>query len=191
MKKLKIVAPGFDGYTGNLGGIDFVDGVSVDPVPRIFANRLSAAMMMVEIDDGSEVDASVAYRLIAESESRAPVLEELPRQTEEEKTEENVEMVKRANLSDVVILSRDELEALLAKDGIKGLRDIAKPWGVKERNAVALIELILEAQSKFVSERDARIALAAGESKEPPAEDIGDTGDAAAPEEAEVKEQAE
>lgn len=170
MKHLKIVSTGFETYTGNLGGVDFVDGVSVDPVPRVFANRLTAAFRMVEIEeDGSEVEAGVAHRLIADAEKRAPVLEPLERQTEEEKVAESVEIIKQADTASVTIYTKDELEAILEKDGIKGLRAVAEPWKVKDRSAIKLMELILVAQAQYSEQRDARLAALAG-AVETPAE---------------------
>lgn len=160
MKYLKITSPGFETYTGNLGGIDFFQGRSVDFVPRLFADRLTAAMQMVEVDaDGNEEPAGVSHRLVADAAERAPMIEPLERQTDEERAAEDQDQLNRAIRSDVVILTREELEEIMSKSGIKGLREAAAPWGVKDRNAVALIEQILEAQSAFIADRDAKLGV--------------------------------
>lgn len=184
MKHLKIVSKGFETYTGNLGGIDFVDGMSAHPVPRVFANRLTAAMQMVEVDEnGVEIEAGVAARLITEAAARAPVIEPLQRQTEEEKIAENVDVASQATVSDVTFHTREELEAILEKDGIKGLRAVAEPWKVKDRSAVKLMEMILEAQARYTDQRNARIAALAAEAPvvvvEEPEQAAGETEDAA------------
>lgn len=162
MKHLKITSAGFEAYTGNLGGIDFIDGVSTFPVPRLFANRLTSAMQMVELDDdGNEVEAGVAARLVSEAGNRAPVLELLERQTEAEKLAENLEAIKNPkNEKDLPVHTRAELETILGTSGIKGLRTIGDDWNVKHKSAVVLLDLILKAQQNAIEVRQARIAAA-------------------------------
>lgn len=160
MKHLKIVAKGFEGYNGLLGQDRFVDGVSVEPLPRNVRDRLSATMQMIEIDaEGEEQAAGVAHRLVSDSEMRAPVLEESPRMTESEKIEEMRQRILRGEKIPVSrFYTLGELEAVADKSGIKGLRVIADPWGLKSKRIVDLIRAILTAQDNYNEQR--KIALA-------------------------------
>lgn len=161
-KRLRISAKGFENFTGPLGVIDFVDGVSVFPVPEPFASRLAASMEMVEVDEnGDEAPTGIAHRLVAEAAMRAPVLEKLDVMTDAEKRQDTVDALKKKE-SDRKVHSRDELEALLEKEGVKAIRQIGNEWGVKHKVAVVLIEMILEKQSEHEADRQKRLEAAAG-----------------------------
>lgn len=163
MNHLKIVSKGFETYTGNFGPVTFENGVSIEPVPKMFADRIAAATQVVWIDENGETieDASVAHRLIRDSAMRAPVLEELPRQTEEEKkAEQRTQLLKVVDADQMQIYSRNDLIALVEKDGVKALRLVGDKWKVKHKQALALIDMILERQSKWIEARNARIQAA-------------------------------
>lgn len=195
MFHLKIISPAYSIGVVHVGPIKFIDGVSEHPVEQRTADRLSAAMPMtqVSVTDGSEVTAGGAQRLIDESARRAPVVQPLGVQTEEEKL---AELKRDARASKRVPVSRfytqAELEIVIREKGLKGLRDIAEPWQVKGRAIPQLLTAILEAQGNFARDRDLRVAAHAAKASAAtdPALDVmvkGDTDRLAAEMRAQVK----
>lgn len=150
MKYLRLVQSGYENYTGPIGSYEFVDGVSVDMIPRNDRDRLATAFQFVEFEseDDEPVPAGVAYRLVAMSGVRASDPEPLERQTVEEKVEE---VAKAADMAEPTrtIYERKNLEAIADKRGIGGLREIGDGWGVKSRQIIALIEMILSKQDEW------------------------------------------
>jgi hypothetical protein len=151
MKHLKIVAAGWAGYTGQIGLVEFVDGVSTDPVPQRLADQVSANIECVELeDDGSETQANPAARLIGGATISAVALVELERASDEELAAEAKREAEKAKRPPVERLyTQKELEAIADKDGIKALRPIGKSWNVKGRSIPELIRDILAAQGEF------------------------------------------
>ena len=151
MKHLKITAAGWAGYTGLIGLVEFVDGVSTDPVPQRLADQVSANIECVEVDaDGTETQANPASRLIGGATIPAVHLEELGRASEEElAAEAKREAEKKKRPPVEKLYTKAELEELADKDGIKALRPIGKSWGVKGRAIPELIRDILTAQGEF------------------------------------------
>jgi GH24 family phage-related lysozyme (muramidase) len=84
LQKIKIVQSGWEGFTGLLGMIDFKDGVSVDPVPEMLADRITGLIQFESVpEDGSDPTAlGVATRLIGGATISAAVETALARQTE-------------------------------------------------------------------------------------------------------------
>lgn len=158
MKKLKVATKRMAGYTGVLGPVRFKDGVSEEFLPRHIRDRMAASMEFLEVDaDGNELPAGAQHRLLRESKERAPKLEPLKRQTDEEKAAEiAAAAVMTAKVP--VLETRQSLEAIASKDGIKGLREIGRKWGVKHRSIPTLIEMILDAQEKSVAARNKKLA---------------------------------
>lgn len=149
-KYLKMAQDGYENYTGQIGAYQFVDGVSVDMIPRSERDRLAAAFRMEEFAEGEDpIPAGVAYRLVALSASVQDPIPEAEHQTEVEKAAEEAELIAKAKELEFqpVIYSKEELEQLADKQGIAGLRSIASPWKVKSKSIVELIEGILRAQS--------------------------------------------
>jgi hypothetical protein len=158
MKKLKVVTTRMAGYTGVLGPVRFKDGVSEEYLPRHIRDRMAAAMELIEVDqDGNEQPAGAQHRLLREYKERAPKLEPLVRQTDAEKT---LELTKAAlNATKVPTLeTRDGLEKIAEKGGIKALREIGVKWNVKHRSIPTLIEMILDAQEKGIAARNKKLA---------------------------------
>lgn len=151
-KYLKITSKGFENYNGPLSVYMFKDGTSVEPIPKVARDRIAATMRCVEVsENGKEVTAGVAERLIEESAARAPVLEPLRRQTVEEKVEEEVKNV-MGNVKPKRIYTEEELDKAIEKGGIAGLREIAKDWNVKNRSIPALRQMVLDSQEKWQSD---------------------------------------
>lgn len=159
MKKLKVATSRMAGYTGVLGPVRFKDGVSEEYLPRHIRDRMAASMEFLELDaDGNETPAGAQYRLLTDTQERAPKVEELTRQTEEEKAAELAASAIQNATTLPELETRASLEATAEKGGIKGLREIGKKWGVKHRSIPTLIEMILDAQEKSVAAREKRLA---------------------------------
>lgn len=171
MKKLKLVSAGWETYTGWLNAVEFSEGISVNPVPQNIADRISGTMRVVEIeDDGTELgQAGAAARLKDGATIRAEVVQPLARATEEELKEEAerdaAAAAEKARLAEVKkSYTKEELEEIADKDGIKGLREVGDTLGVRGRAIPELIDDILTAQEKLkVSEAGERLVSSAEE----------------------------
>jgi hypothetical protein len=124
--KIKLVQPGWEALTGLFGGVDFADGVSVNDVADADARRL-ANIVSIERLDGSNPSSSQAV-LDSQSTSMQVVPE-------------------RTVAAPVTAYTQEGLEAIASKKGIKGLREVSEPLGVKASGIAELIELILKAQA--------------------------------------------
>lgn len=152
MNKLKITQAGFENYTGPLGPVEFVDGVSVEAVPVITADRLAAGMSLQKLDEaGNEIgQAGAAARMVGGVTIPAEVLTPLKNASEEDISADRrrvAEAQKRPPVSR--IYSVNELKAIADEGGISALREVAKPWGVRERSIPKLIQEIMQAQGEF------------------------------------------
>ena len=154
MKYLKLVQPGFENFTGDFGVIPFKDGVSLEPVPRLLADRISSSLLVVELDtpDGAPADdaqAGAASRLVT-GNLLSITLKASELVTPEQVAEEQAhlaEAVKKAKVPDSVqFYEVAELEEIASKKGMDGLREVAKHWNVKDRSINGLIREILKAQ---------------------------------------------
>lgn len=125
--RIRIVQPGWEAFTGNFGSIEFSDGVSVTEVSNIEASRV-AAVVRVETLQGK--DPSMAQRIIDAHHEPAP---------------EQAATVAVAELppADKPSYTAEELAAVADKHGIKGLREIADPLGIKANSISELIARIL------------------------------------------------
>lgn len=166
LKKLKVATAHMAGYTGVLGAVRFENGESVEWLPRHIRDRMAAAMPFVEIDqDGVSQPAGAQYRMINEAQERAPVLVPLERQSETDKTAE----LARSQLDSQKLpemLTREQLEAVADKGGIKAVREIGVRWNAKHRSIAVLIEMILDAQKAYLAKRGISIEEYAAERTE-------------------------
>lgn len=168
MKILKIVEPGWENYTGYLGMVEFKEAVSVAPVPQIMADRITSLVRVVEVDEsGVEIQAGAAARIVGGAAIAAEVVPALEKLTEEELAAEREAAAKReVDPDSVVYKTQEDLEAIAGKEGINGLREVAKPWGVRERSIPNLIGAILKAQAEFRERSEARKAAEEAARKE-------------------------
>jgi hypothetical protein len=125
--KIKMVQPGYEQFTGNFGGIEFVDGVSVADVAPMVATRIANVVRVENVEGGANPSASQAA---LDSYSRP--MELRPQDTPAPAPQKYTEA---------------DLEAIASKEGIKGLRKISDPLGVKSNGIGDLIGLILKAQA--------------------------------------------
>lgn len=167
--KVRILSAGWETFTGSLGfRAEFKDGVSVSDLDQRQIARIGSNLRIVDIETGLQVGPSVVA--LAVQSAPAPVVPELQREDvrKAEKAETVAELVaqeqarkeadeaafkeamtKAEGITDeIVVYSRQELEAIGSNDGIEGLREIAKPLGVKARSITDMVEAILKAQVK-------------------------------------------
>ena len=137
MKHLKIVEPGYANFAGTFGTVEFKDGVSVYPVSAVETQRLQALLRIEAV--GEEVEEKVA-----------PMFVNLP--TSAELAGAGRVHVPEPELGDSVpdgkVWTREELEGVADKRGIKGLREIAAGFGVAGKAIGDLIGAILAKQGE-------------------------------------------
>ncbi|UBM12764.1 hypothetical protein [Cupriavidus metallidurans] len=135
MKKLRITEPGWETYTGNYGGIEFVDGVSVNLVSPFDASRL-AALIRIEDSDGKNPSVS---QLIVDSRSF---------EADQEMVSSMDTGVKRieGTISRDTGYTRDQLGEIADKGGIKAIRVIAEPLGIRGTKVTDIIDKIIAGQ---------------------------------------------
>lgn len=136
-QRLRITEPGWDSYTGPLGGVMFTNGLSDDLVDATTARRLGSIIRIDMVDSG--VQAGAASDLQRHAEVKAPVLPESPTYDATQAQAATKEPAKPK-------YTREQLEEVADKNGIAGLREIAEPMGIKGRGIAELISEILAAQ---------------------------------------------
>jgi len=173
MEKLfvcRLASPNWLNFTGSLGhGAVFKDGVSVEPLTARQIARIGSSTILVNHETGEQVGPSAIHNFIQSQDIQvtAPLKNaeqekadfEFDRQKLEEeeaaRAERDAAALKEAQekaqqqIDNAVVYTRAELEAIGANDGIGGLREIAKPLGVKGRAIGELIEEILAAQTRL------------------------------------------
>ena len=145
--KVRLTQPGFENYTGQMGVIFFVDGLSTDDVSSMDARRLSA-VMSCEAEDGSNI--SLTQDLIDKNNDEAPVVPELQRGNDTvPEMEQGVALIEEEG--DEVespegpkVYTQAELEAIADAEGIKGIRAIAEPLGIKNNSIAGLINELVK-----------------------------------------------
>ncbi|MBE0438044.1 MAG: hypothetical protein IBX56_19875 [Methylomicrobium sp.] len=138
MSKIRITQPGMETYTGFLSDIEFEDGVSLEDVTKMQAQRIAGAISMMMEEDG--LDPSAAAEL-----TRFKLSQTQP----EFKPGEEVVALKR-----VFDFTEEALMDIADKKGIAGLREFAEPYGVKSNSIMGLIDalLSLKANDQFTAE---------------------------------------
>jgi hypothetical protein len=135
--KIKIVMPGWAGFTGYLGMTEFADGVSVHDVGKIEAQRL-ASCVSIETMDGHNPSAA---QEIIDSRSVALPLATTPAA---EKPDESAVMA--------MTYTPAELGEIADKGGIKAIREIADKFGVKGKSISEIISGLSAIAPKVVDQ---------------------------------------
>ena len=134
--KLKIVEPGWTNFSGDFGGVEFVDNVSVREVTEREAYSLSN-LVRIETLDGSNPSSSqqqldiVHVAMDTETFAEGSV---------------SLQSVVEEALSTLQRYDRDALQGIADSKGIEGLRAIATPMSLQGKSINALISSILNAQ---------------------------------------------
>lgn len=134
--KLRLIQPGYEAFTGQMGAVFFEDGLSTGDVSEMDAVRMSA-VFQCEWENGDS--SSVANWLIERNNDPAP----------------NVVNPEPVTADSPSIKAPDgqqwteaELAAIADTQGIVGLRAIGDKLGVKEKSIRGLIDGILAKNSK-------------------------------------------
>lgn len=152
MKRIKIVEAGWENYTSEMCGVQFVDGVSVAPVPRHQADRVGGIIKVVEVDEeGEGAPVGQASRMVGGLTIAAPIVDGMRQPSMEEIEAERKLMAQRSGSRPAsVFYTREALEEIADHKGLKGLREVAAPWDVRDRSIPSLIKEILAAQEKYM-----------------------------------------
>ena len=150
MAKLKIVEPGWAGYTGLLGRVDFVDGVSVEDVSLREAQALGGIVRIENVDTGQDV--SLSQYMVDSRKAGVGAPREEPKAPIEVKA---VVAEPEAPVVPATTYTREQLELLADTGGIKALREIAEPLGLKAAGIQDLIKKVLDHQAP---QSDVRLA---------------------------------
>lgn len=142
--KIQLIEEGWENFTGDFGPIPFVNGISVDDVPPINAERL-ANLVKVRTIDGS--NPSVAQRVL--ESGTMEMNGEMVFNFAEGTVDGSMSAPQEAPAVDTG-WKRETLEAIADDEGIAGLRKISDPMGIKGTSIASLISAILEAQSGAV-----------------------------------------
>lgn len=138
-KKVRLLQAGYEDFTGQLGRNHFEGGVSVEPLLPIHAHFIGAAMD-AEYEDGTPINPALSYAI---SMAATP-------QEAEARAQEKADDLAAADAAAVgaikAVYTREQLEEIADKRGIKGLREIGDELGVKANSVTALIDDILKAQ---------------------------------------------
>ena len=134
--KLRIVEPGWINFSGDFGGVEFVDNVSVREVSEREAFSLSN-LVRIETLEGSNPSSSQQQLDIVHLAMDA--------ETFAEGSESPQSFAPAASIQ-VQQYDRDALQAIADSKGIEGLRAIAGPLGLQGKSINGLISSILNAQ---------------------------------------------
>lgn len=130
-KKLRLIGKGFESYTGHIGVVEFVNGLSVGTPHQMDVHRLTCTIG-ARWDDGSPSSVGEGYE--AMRNVGAPTDSEVKAQAAKvaEKTYEGQRYTEA------------ELAAIADARGIAGLREIAETVGVKGKSIKDLMDSILK-----------------------------------------------
>lgn len=135
--KLRITQQGFERYTGQMGVINFEDGLSTNDVRLVDAIRMSA-VMICEWEDGTSP--SIAQSILDNANTAAPMFEKVEVATKADVTEVATAAVSKPKFT------TEELEAIADKSGIGGLRELAEKYDIKSNSIRGLIDALMKVQ---------------------------------------------
>lgn len=143
----KLLSQGFESFTGDLGNVDFVDGVTHDELDIGQVNRLGSNFILEKVlEDGRsfqvgpcpvgelaiEFMAALVAKRVDAQEVIAPSVDATD---SNDLTDEEPPVGK--------LYTREQLEAIADKKGIAGLREIAEPLKIKGTSVLKLINALL------------------------------------------------
>jgi hypothetical protein len=139
--KLRLTQPGFEDYNGQMGVVIYEAGISVGDVSVRDAIRISAALLC-EWEDGSSPN--IAQSILNNANTPAPIFK-----TGAE-GQHDLDAAKIGTVAQQVAkpVSKSEftvegLGAIADAEGIKGLRKIADPLGIKSNSIAEMIDAIM------------------------------------------------
>lgn len=158
-KRVRITQRGWDDFTGQYGPVMFDKGVSVHPLPPTLIARIGGLISIVEIDEeGNERQAGPSADLVRGGSVSVEPHQAMTEATESDALKERLEDLKKTGVPPTGRFHTvEELEAVVEENGIKGLREIADKWGVKDRSIPGLLREILKAQAEFQRDFEKRV----------------------------------
>jgi hypothetical protein len=178
MPKIRMIQPGYEGFNGQFGIHEFVDGVSVETISPLEATVLAGLIQfetVPEVEGEVPVNPSYAQKVLDERDTQLAA-GSFPTADEQEVA------VAEFGPADTKVYTEAELEAIADAGGIKAVRKISDPLGLKATSIAALIAGILKLQPKpEVAESGAEI-LSEAEPEQPKPLDVPvDTSEVEAP----------
>ncbi len=126
MSRIRITQPGMETYNGFLSEAEFVNGVSVEPLTKLQAQRIAGACR-IETLEGLDPSEGTEHIAIVKGVEPPAV----------EYTQPVAEPV-------VYDFTRESLEAIADKQGLNGLRPIGDKYGIKSNSIVSMIDKLME-----------------------------------------------
>lgn len=143
--KLRITQAGFEGYTGQMGVLDFIDGLSIGDVLPVDALRI-AGIFGAEWENGQAANISQIYLDKMNDEAPSVQMGEAGIQADAAApVVVPVEPSVQAAIALAATYTEEQLAAIADDKGIAGLREIADPMGIKGNAIKQLIDGILKA----------------------------------------------
>lgn len=140
--KLRLTAPGFERYTGQMGVITFEDGLSVTDVLAVDAVRV-AGVIGAEWEDGTPANVSQTY--LDNMHTKAPTDEEQRVASVAKTPKTSPTPADAPRTESAVTYTEEQLAQVADAQGIAGLREIADTLGIKGNSIRGLIDAILKA----------------------------------------------
>ena len=137
--KLRLTQPGFQNYNGQMGVVFYEAGLSKGDVSVMDAVRISASMLC-EWEDGSKP--SVTQSLLDNAKTPAPIFKSGADGQHDLKAQPAKEPKPETDISKSGY-TVEQLSAVADAEGIKGLRKIAEPLGIKGNSIAEMITAIV------------------------------------------------
>ena len=145
--KIKLIEPGYEGFSGMFGTVPFQDGVSVDHVSHVEINLLASIVKVVDAESEAEVG-NLATETASWDKTADVIYYPTLADIEAGRTSpETMSPVQRNQSVEVKLHTRASLEEIADKNGLAGLREIADPLEIKATSISKLIDKILGAQA--------------------------------------------
>lgn len=136
-QRIRITEKGWENFSSHFGGVEFVNGLSVEPVSPSVMNHLGSIIRVEAVDSMAQVGYA---KVVKDSQNTGAAV-----QKELERTSENGQSKSKLEKPTVVVTdrySKVDLEAIADEKGITGLREIASKLGLKGRGIAELIDEI-------------------------------------------------
>lgn len=143
--KIKIDVPGWEGFSGEMMGIPFEGGISTRDVTPNEALKMGANIRVVTVEDNEQVGITTVNNGHVEAEMLVPA-DSTPDPVSDEDNKTPVAIELSEVEDETHFYTKEELEEIANKDGIKPIRDIGNKFGVKGVQIAGLIQEILQAQ---------------------------------------------
>lgn len=145
--KLRLTQPGYETFTAQMGVTFFENGISTTDVKPQDAVRI-AAQFLCEWEDGTT--ASVAQSILDHARATTfsiPAAQNADQAFAQQASDAGTLTAKNAERGTEKTYTADDLALIADEQGIKGLRIIAEPLGIKGNSIAELVKSILEKQA--------------------------------------------